>query len=121
MRQRDRSFPRRFSARTAGCLTALSCCVAADALPAAGDAPPAGAVPLKGHAESVYSVAYSPDGRYVVTGSFDHTLKVWEAASGKEIKSFGGAAGHQNLVLSVAVSPDGTQIASGGSDNSAKV
>jgi WD40 repeat protein len=83
--------------------------------------PPAGAVPLKGHSEAVYSLAFTPDGRYVVTGSFDHTLKVWDAATGKEVKSLGGSTGHQNLVLSVAISPDGSQIASGGSDNTAKI
>src|SRR5438270_13739525 len=76
-------------------------------LPAADDKALAGAVPLKGHTEAVYSVAFTPDGRHVVTGSFDHTVKVWEAVTGKEIKTFGGTAGHQNLVLGVAVSPGG--------------
>ncbi len=79
------------------------------ALTRADDAPaPVNAVTLKGHAESVYSTAYTPDGKYVVTGSFDKTIKVWEAATGKEFKSFGGPNGHTGLVLSVAVSLDGT-------------
>jgi WD40 repeat protein len=91
-------------------------------LPAAEDKGAPGVVAtLKGHSEAIYSVAFSPDGKYVVSGSGDRSVKVWDSASGKEIKSFGGAAGHQNLVLSVAVSNDGSLIASGGSDNTAKI
>nr|MDO8087247.1 WD40 repeat domain-containing protein [Candidatus Sigynarchaeum springense] len=33
---------------------------------------------LRGHAGKVYSVAVTPDGRYLVSGSFDHTIKVWQ-------------------------------------------
>ncbi len=76
---------------------------------------------LKGHTEIVYAVAFSPDGTHILTGSFDKTLKLWETATGKEIKTFGGAAGHQNLILSVAFSPDGQLLASGGADNTAKL
>jgi WD40 repeat protein len=83
--------------------------------------PPGVVANLKGHSEPVYSVVFTPDGRHVVTGSFDNTLKIWDAATGKEIKTFGGPTGHQNLVLSVAVSPDGRLIASGSSDNTAKI
>jgi WD40 repeat protein len=87
----------------------------------AGDATPDIVRKLHGHADGVYAVAFSPDGRYVVTGSFDHTLKLWETATGKEIKSYGGPSGHQKMVLSVAFSPDGQLIASGGADNFLKV
>jgi WD40 repeat protein len=91
-------------------------------LPAAEDAAAPGLVAtLKGHTEAVYAVAFAPDGKNVVTGSGDHSVRVWDAATGKEIKSFGGAAGHQNLVLGVSVSPDGSLIASGASDNTAKI
>jgi WD40 repeat protein len=76
---------------------------------------------LKGHAEEVYSVAFSPDGKFVATGSFDHTLKLWESATGKEVKTLAGQAGHQKQVLCVAFSPDGRSLASGGSDNSLKI
>ncbi len=76
---------------------------------------------LKGHGETVYSVAYSPDGKYLVTGSFDHTLKLWEVATGKEVKTYSGPTGHQKMVLSVAFSPDGQMIASGSADNTLKV
>src|SRR5207253_113402 len=84
-------------------------------------APPGLTATLRGHTETVYAVAYSPDGRYVVTASFDKTLKLWDAATGAEIKTFGGQAGHQNLVLAATFSPDGRLIASGASDNTAKI
>ena len=75
--------------------------------------PPDVAATLKGHTESIYSTAFTPDGKYVVTGSFDKTLKVFETATGAEFKTFGGPnGGHTALVLSVAVSPDGTLVAS---------
>jgi WD40 repeat protein len=75
---------------------------------------------LKGHGEAVYSVAYSPDGKYLITGSLDHTLKLWEAGAGKEIKTYSGTTGHQKMVLCVAFSPDGQLIASGSADNTLK-
>ncbi len=76
---------------------------------------------LQGHTDGVYTVAFSPDGRYVATGSFDNTIKLWETATGKEVKTYGGAQGHQKMVLSVAFSPDGQLLASGGADNTLKV
>src|SRR5262245_10423711 len=83
--------------------------------------PPSVVTSLKGHSEAVYAVTYTADGQYLVTGSFDRTVKVFETTGGKEFKSYGGPQGHQNLVLAVALSPDNTLIASGGSDNTAKI
>ena len=40
---------------------------------------------LTGHSDWVYSVAYSPDGKHVVSGSFDNTVGVWDAQTGKEV------------------------------------
>ena len=65
---------------------------------------------LKGHAHSVLSVAFSPDGKRIVSGSWDHTLKVWDAQSGQETLTLKGHAGD---VRSVAFSPDGQRIVSG--------
>jgi len=77
---------------------------------------------LKGHTETVYAIAFSPDGKFTVTGSFDKSVRLWDALTGKEVKTFGGAAGsHANLVLAVAFSPNGQLVASGGSDNVAKL
>src|SRR5262249_24907265 len=83
--------------------------------------PPIVAQVLKGHAEAVYAVAYTPDGKQVLTASFDKTLKLWDAATGKELKTFAGPQGHQNLVLCVALSPNGQSVASSGSDNQVKI
>jgi len=73
---------------------------------------------INGHRDEVSSVAFSPDGNYVVTGSFDNTIRVWQVGSGictETLKK------HSDRVLSVDVSPDGNYIASGGSDNMLRV
>jgi len=75
----------------------------------------------KGHEEAIYAIAISPDGKLLLTGSFDRTVRLWDLATGKEIKTYGGPNGHQNQVLSVAFAPDGQTFASAGSDNSAKI
>jgi WD40 repeat protein len=72
---------------------------------------------FKGHAEPVYAVAFTPDGKYLATGSFDFTVKLWDANSGKEFKTYGGSNGHTKMVTCLAVSPDGQALASGGADN----
>ena len=58
----------------------------------------------------VNSVAFSPDGKYALSGSGDKTLKLWEVETGREIRSF---QGHANSVNSVAFSPDGKYALSG--------
>jgi WD40 repeat protein len=90
-------------------------------LPAADEAPDGVIVTLRGQKEAVYGVAFSPDGKFLLTGSGDPALKVWSLPDGKEVKNFAGPNGHKQLVLAVAVSADGTQFASGGSDNTARV
>ena len=42
---------------------------------------------LTGHSNSVNSVAYSPDGKHIVSGSGDRTVRIWDAATGKEVSS----------------------------------
>jgi WD40 repeat protein len=63
-------------------------------------------------------VAFSPDGQRIVTGSWDRTAKVWEAASGKELLTL---QGHSATVCSVAFSPDGQRIVTASEDHTAKV
>src|SRR5438552_18863478 len=76
---------------------------------------------LNGLTDAVYAVAYSPDGKFLVTASFDNTLKLWDALTGKEVKTYGGAAGHTKQVISVGFNQDGSMIASGSTDNTLKV
>jgi WD40 repeat protein len=73
---------------------------------------------FRGHSGPVYCVAFSPDGKHIVSGSWDKTLKVWDAKSGHETLSL---QGHTSAVLSVAFSPDGKQVVSGGDDKSLRV
>ena len=73
---------------------------------------------LKGHINGVDSVAFSPDGTRIVTGSEDKTAKVWDAKTGSETLTL---KGHTREVTSVAFSPDGTRIVTGSWDQTAKV
>ena len=41
---------------------------------------------LRGHSGYVHSVAYSPDGKHIVSGSRDNTVKIWDAQSGEEVR-----------------------------------
>ena len=68
---------------------------------------------FEGHSASVLSIAFSSDGSRIASGSFDTTIRIWDAKSGKEFRKL---EGHSDLVWSVAFSPDGSRIASGSSD-----
>jgi WD40 repeat protein len=77
----------------------------------------------KGHSDVVSELAWSPDGKYIASGGPDHTLQVWEAMTGKHIRSI-------NVLLNVksdyggmtfAWSPDSKYLVAGFSDNTAKV
>jgi len=70
--------------------------------------------PLRGHIDGVYAVAFSPDGRRIVTGGLHDTLKLWDVASGKLVRAL--EKRHKGNVYSVAFSQDGRYIVSGGSD-----
>ena len=70
-----------------------------------------------GHSDSIFSVSYSPDGKYVASGSHDSTVKIWEVETARCLKTL---RGHTDGVQSVAYSPDGKYISSGASDGKVK-
>jgi WD40 repeat protein len=69
---------------------------------------------LQGHKGSVSSVAFSRDGKRIVSGSSDGTVRLWDAQTGQQIGP--PLKGHRKTVDSVAISPDGKRIVSGNND-----
>ncbi|EDR06801.1 uncharacterized protein LACBIDRAFT_299688 [Laccaria bicolor S238N-H82] len=74
---------------------------------------------LVGHDSWVTSVAFSPDGRHIVSGSGDKTVRVWDAQTGQSV--IDPLKGHDDYVTSVAFSPDGRHIVSGSHDETVRV
>jgi serine/threonine protein kinase len=73
---------------------------------------------FEGHADSVLSVSICPDGRWVLSGSEDKTLRLWELATGQCVWTF---EGHTSPVNSVSISPDGCWALSGGHDKTVRL
>jgi len=71
-----------------------------------------------GNSRIIYSVAFSPDGRFIASGGVDNTLKLWSLEDGSVVKTF---KGHKNFVNSVAFSPDGKTLASASEDGAVKL
>ena len=73
---------------------------------------------LTGHTDAVSSVAITPDGGTLVSGSADRTIKVWRLSDGALLRTL---TGYTSIVHSVAISPDGGTLAWGGEDNTIQV
>ncbi|WP_326826011.1 protein kinase domain-containing protein [Streptosporangium sp. NBC_01756] len=76
-------------------------------------------VTLTGHNDGVCSVAFSPDGKILATGSYDDTVRLWEVATGTSIGR--PLTGHNDGVCSVAFSPDGRTLATGSGDDTMRL
>ena len=73
---------------------------------------------LTGHTDEVSDVEFSPDGTKLASGSLDHTAKLWDPASGKELFTL---EGHTDQVMQVRFSPDGKQLATASRDGTARI
>src|SRR5690242_9641362 len=68
---------------------------------------------LRGHSDTIFSVAWSPDGEALASGSNDETIRLWDGKKGLPLRTF---VGHSDSVLSVTWSPDGRVLASASND-----
>ena len=71
-----------------------------------------------GHTDRVRSVAYAPDGRRLVTASYDGTARIWDASTGRQLRVL---RGHTAQVISATFSPDGRRIATASFDRTARI
>jgi WD40 repeat protein len=75
-------------------------------------------VPRLDRSAKIDFVLFSPDGARIASGGADKSIKLWDAASGRLLRTFDG---HSDTVGSVAFSPDGTRIASGSDDHTIRL
>jgi WD40 repeat protein/tRNA A-37 threonylcarbamoyl transferase component Bud32 len=73
---------------------------------------------MTGHTDRVRSAVFSPDGSRMVTASYDKTARIWDAATGREIRL---PIAHADRLTCAAFSPDGTRIVTGSVDTSARI
>ena len=73
---------------------------------------------LRGHDKPVYEAAISPDGKRVVTASFDNTARLWDAETGKEIAVL---KAHEGGVTAASFSPDGKRVVTASDDATARL
>src|SRR5579875_3209437 len=68
---------------------------------------------LKGHTDAVRCLAFAPDGRRLVSGSSDGSLRLWDVVTGRQQAQW---PGHAGWVVATSFTPDGQALASGGND-----
>jgi len=74
---------------------------------------------FQGHTSDVWGVEFSPDGKYLATGSSDRTARLWDVTTGETLRTF---SGHTGEIDGVTFSPDGKYLATaGGADHTARL
>ncbi len=73
---------------------------------------------LSGHSDHINSVAFKADGKVLVSGSEDHSIKLWNPQTGALLHTL---SRHKEDVYAVAISPDGKTLASGDKDGEIKL
>ncbi|OIP68850.1 MAG: hypothetical protein AUK43_14965 [Oscillatoriales cyanobacterium CG2_30_40_61] len=73
---------------------------------------------LVGHTDEILALEVTPDSQWLISGSKDHTIKVWDIATGQEIYTL---TGHTGSVLTLVLTSDGKQVISGSADHTIKV
>jgi hypothetical protein len=73
---------------------------------------------FEGHADAVYAVALSPDGKLLATGSYDQKVILWDVAGGGQVRTLDG---HNAAVFDLAFRPDGKVLASASADRTVKL
>lgn len=73
---------------------------------------------FEGHKDTLYSIALSPDGKTLATGSYDQKIKLWNVETGEEIRTL---SGHNGCVFGLAFRPDGKILASASADRTVKL
>ncbi|HBB94070.1 MAG TPA: hypothetical protein DC054_01650 [Blastocatellia bacterium] len=71
-----------------------------------------------GHSLGVNCLAFGPDGKWLASGGSDNSIKIWQVATGRELRAL---TGHPAPIKSLATSPDGQWLASGSNDGTVKV
>jgi hypothetical protein len=73
---------------------------------------------LDAHADLIYDVTFSPDSKTLASSGYDRLIKLWDVATGKEIRTL---KDHSDTVYSLSFSPDGKLLSSGAADRAVKV
>jgi WD40 repeat protein len=91
--------------------------VLGEVLPTQAEEPPLLQLDTGGHMARIKDIAFTPDGKQLVSAADDKTIRVWDAATGKTLRTIRGeiAPGDTGKIYAMALSPDGKWLAAGGS------